>query len=331
MTEKSEFFSSFIDIERRASFSLDHEISPDNFKELVGEYRLDEDVACQVKAKNGICHQKHKNGWLGVTKDGFEVLIGGHCARNYFKADKTFAFERKRVRKEIDRKKAIHKLKEYRENVLTFSSELAELRKKIIDTRVKLDQILKLFPNSVLTFITNAQRTRNWDINVDLLKEYDGDKKSTWVVSHFCKLRPLPYMHEVITLMNKVKNLSEVYGEACKINPDEIKTPKLKRVIETLNEKSDLEKLGTLLNRDVYKFLDVKNLESLIYICDDKDDEYLTTKAIMTVTDAKVSTDGHINLRLRRIKERTEKQFGGQKIRKNQIIDKFQRQNIFAG
>lgn len=51
MLGKSEFFSSFIEIEKRPEFSPDQEISPDNFKELVGEYRLDEDVICQVRTK----------------------------------------------------------------------------------------------------------------------------------------------------------------------------------------------------------------------------------------------------------------------------------------
>ena len=125
---------------------------------------MDEDVICQVKGHKGICHQKHRAGWLGVTNDGFEVLIGGHCARNYFKADKSFALERKRVRKEIDRKIALYKLEEYRKNTLSISDELSGLRQEIIDTRVKLDQIHKLFPNAVLSFIENAQKIQKLGI-----------------------------------------------------------------------------------------------------------------------------------------------------------------------
>jgi len=47
MAEKSEYFSSFIDIEKRESFSPTKEVSPENFKALIGEYRLDEDVICR--------------------------------------------------------------------------------------------------------------------------------------------------------------------------------------------------------------------------------------------------------------------------------------------
>jgi len=50
----------------------------------------------------------------------------------------------------------------------------------------------------------------------------------------------------------------------------------------------------------------------------------------MAITGAKVSTDGHVNLRLRRIKEKTTKLFDGKLIRKNQIVEKFQRSKAFT-
>ncbi|MFK5452388.1 hypothetical protein ACI3TC_21785, partial [Klebsiella pneumoniae] len=45
---------------------------------------------------------------------------------------------------------------------------------------------------------------------------------------------------------------------------------------------------------------------------------YSTKPAIMSMTGAKVSSDGHIKLRLRRIHDRYKQQFNGKKIRKNQ-------------
>lgn len=330
MTEKSEFFSSFVDIEKRPCFSSECEISPENFKALVGEYRLDEDVICQVKGHKGICHQKHRSGWLGVTNDGLEVLIGGHCARNYFKADKSFALERKRVRKEIDRKIALYKLEEYRKNKISISDEVSCLRQEIIDTRVKLDQVHKHFPNSALRFIENAQKTKNWDLKVDVQEGYTDDGDSIWALGSLGKVKALPYSYEIIGLMNKVKVLSATYDEACEINPEDVKTPKLKKIIEILNEKEEFKKTSLTLHRDVFAFVEPRNLETLIYTCDDYEEEFLAAKAIMAITGSKVSSEGHINLRLRRVKERIEKQFDGKLVRKNQISDRFQRRNAFA-
>lgn len=330
MAEDSEYFSSFIDIDKRPSFSSEHEISPENFQKLIGEYKFTEDVICQVKALNGVCHQKHKSGWLGVTADGFEVLIGGHCARKYFKADKSFTSERKRVRKEIDRKKALHKLKDFRDNSLIINEELSRLRVTIINTRVILDQILKSFPNAVLSFITDAQKTRNWDIKIDVLHKFNDDNKPIWVTSSLGNLKSLPYMYEVISLMARTKSLAEKFSEACSLNPEDVSTPKLKRIIETLNDKDDLIKSAASLSQEVARFIDTRNLELLIFVCENYEEEYLATRAIMAITGAKVSTDGHVNLRLRRIKNKTTKLFDGKLIRKNQIVEKFQRNNAFT-
>lgn len=330
MAEDSEYFYSFIDIDKRPSFSSEHEISPENFQKLIGEYKFTEDVICQVKALNGVCHQKHKSGWLGVTADGFEVLIGGHCARKYFKADKSFNNERNRVRKAVDRKKALHKLKAYRDNVLIINEELSHLRATIIDTRVILDQILKSFPNAVLSFISDAQKTHNWDIKIDVLQKFNDDNKPIWVTSSLGKLKPLPYRYEVISLMTRTKSLSERFSEACRLNPEDVSTPKLKRIIETLNDKDDLIKLAASLSQEVAQFIDTRNIEQLIFVCEDYEEEFLATRAIMAITGAKVSTDGHVNLRLRRIKDKITKLFDGKLIRKNQIVEKFQRSKAFT-
>ncbi|EAA6923047.1 hypothetical protein DRV60_21570 [Salmonella enterica subsp. enterica] len=330
MAEDSEYFSSFIDIDKRPSFSSEHEISPENFQKLIGEYKFTEDVICQVKALNSVCHQKHKSGWLGVTTDGFEVLIGGHCARKYFRADKSFTSERKRVRKEIDRKKALHKLKVFRDNTLIINEELSRLRATIINTRIILDQILKSFPNAVLSFITDAQKTRNWDIKIDVLHKFNDDNKPIWVTSSLGNLKSLPYMYEVISLMARAKSLAEKFAEACSLNPEDVSTPKLKRIIETLNDKDDLIKSATSLSQEVARFTDTRNLELLIFVCGNYEEEFLATRAIMAITGAKVSTDGHVNLRLRRIKEKTTKLFDGKLIRKNQIVEKFQRSKAFT-
>lgn len=330
MAKSSEFFTSLSDIDNRPAFSPEHEISPENFKQLVGEYHLEEEAICQVKANNGVCHQKHRKGWLGVTQDGYEVLIGGHCARNYFKADRTFALERNRVRKEIERVKALYKLAEYQSNAALLNSEIAMLRQTLIDARVNLSPVYKLLPNSALRHIESAQRTRNWEIRVDVQQENLHEQKQRWVTTTLGRLKPAPYMYEVIGLMNRVKGLSETFIEVSNCKPDEIATPKLKRILDILGQKEELEKASASLHKEVIQFIDAKNLDMLIYIADDSEEEYLMVKAIMEITGAKVSSEGHVNLRLRRIKERAAIQLGAVEVRKNQLIDRLQRNRSFS-
>ncbi|SQA98036.1 Uncharacterised protein [Cedecea neteri] len=152
-----------------------------------------------------------------------------------------------------------------------------------------------------------------------------------WASGSLGKVKNLPYGYEIIGLMNKVKVLSAAYDEACQINPEDIKTPKLKKIIEILNDKEEFKKTSSALHKDVFAFVEPRNLETLIYTCDGYEEEFLAAKAIMAITGAKVSSEGHINLRLRRIKERIEKQFDGKLVRKNQISNRFQRRNAFVG
>ncbi|EOY5744265.1 hypothetical protein ACP7QF_004212 [Enterobacter ludwigii] len=210
------------------------------------------------------------------------------------------------------------------------NEELSYLRATIINTRVILDQILKSFPNAVLSFITTAQKTHSWDIKIDVLQKFNDDNNPIWVTSSLGNLKSLPYMYEVISLMTQAKSLAEKFSEACSLNPEDLSTPKLKRIIETLNDKDDLIKSATSLSQEVTRFIDTKNLELLIFVCDNYEEEFLATRAIMAISGAKVSTDGHVNLRLRRIKDKTTKLFDGKLIRKNQIVEKFQRSKAFT-
>lgn len=331
MSTYSQFFTRFYEIDTRPAFSPNKEIAPENFKELVGEYQFDEDVICQVKGSNGICRQKHRKGWLGVTGDGCEVLIGGHCARNYFKADKTFALERKRVRKEIDRAKSLFKVKEYQNNAEELKQEIASLRQGVIETRVRLDQIYKTLPTSALQFLENAQRTNNWDLPVDIEQTYGDKQNSRWVATTLGRIKPLPFLYEALGLMVNVKDVAEAFDNICTLNLEDVSTPKLKRALDTLNQKAELEAKCEALRQDVMRFTEAKNIEMLIYTSDDFVGEFLMAKALMVITGAKVSSEGHINLRLRRIKEKFAAQLETTNIRKNQLIDRYQKSSVFSG
>ncbi|HHR6439502.1 TPA: hypothetical protein ACS777_000173 [Providencia alcalifaciens] len=176
MTEKSMFFYNATEIESRPSYNPTQEISPENFHALIGMYRFDDDVICQVRTSSGICHQKHKSGWLGVTHEGDEAYIGGHCAKKYFRADSRFKLEKNRVKSEIERNTALNKIEEYLSNKSILKENLSNLRSQLIDVRKELDLFYKTFPGGVLRFIDGAQRTGNWSIMVDVLTPYSNNQ-----------------------------------------------------------------------------------------------------------------------------------------------------------
>ena len=131
------------------------------------------------------------------------------------------------------------------------------------------------------------------------------------------RLKPIIPTRDIISLINKVKELAESYGEVCAQNIDDIKTPKLKKkYVERLSEKRIMQLFMIKYKALIEDFIKPGNLDSLIYVCDDEEEQFLTVKAIMSMTGAKVSSDSHIKLRLRRIHDRYKQQFNGKKLGK---------------
>ncbi|MDR8407044.1 hypothetical protein FPK39_24290, partial [Acinetobacter baumannii] len=60
-----------------------------------------------------------------------------------------------------------------------------------------------------------------------------------WTPDTIGRLKPIIPTRDIISLINKVKELAESYGEVCAQNIDDIKTPKLKKYVERLSEKED--------------------------------------------------------------------------------------------
>ncbi|EIY2645716.1 hypothetical protein MMK76_001016 [Klebsiella aerogenes] len=329
MSDKTEYFSKFFEIEKRESFSPNQEISPDNFKELVGYYELDENVSCQVKTKRGFCRKNHMIGWLGVTVDGVEALIGGHCAQTYFKADSRFTLETKRIKTELDRREYVTELKVYKDNSDTVSRELSDLRTNLISVRKIIDVIYKTMPDCVLRFLQSAQRTNNWVINVDVLyPAKNEDQKPTWHVHTLQSLKSVSTTLEVISLITRVKHLIKTFDLFLESDLSEMPTPKLKYYVNELREKKNYEQLYAKFITETKKFIEPKNLDLLLFICDDYEDKFLTVRSIFGITGSKVSSDAYINLRIKRIEDRVSKQFNNYPVRSNTNAIKYKNNSL---
>lgn len=329
MSDKTEYFSKYYEIENRESFSSEQEISPDNFKELVGYYEFDENVSCQVKTKRGFCRKNHKIGWLGVTVDGVEALIGGHCAKTYFKADMRFSLETKRINSELDRRRYIIELQSYRDNVDLIESELVTLKTSLINVRKVLSIIYKTMPDVILRFIETAQRTNNWGVNLDVLyPAKNDDQKPQWQVHSLATLKSVSTIREVISLITRVKTLTGIFEEFLGHDISELPTPKLKYYANEFRDKGDYERLCLMLANETKKFIDPKNLDLLLFVCNDYEDKYQTVKSIFGITGSKVHSDAYINLRIKRVEERVSKQFNNYPVRSNQQVVKYKKNSL---
>lgn len=326
MTEKSEHFFRYGDIRTRPTFNPDCEISPKNFKRLVGRYSFPEKYICQIRTDKGLCHQKHNNGWLGVNNDGVEALIGCDCAANYFNASSTFISERNRVIEELARRHAIEKMSGFLSNKIETAKEFIDLEENAKRIKESIDRIYKTMPNDVLSFLNISQRTNNWEIYVDVqyIKNSNSDSEEDdteqWIKSPLGKLKSLPFQMDMEKLLQNIILLKKFSNGFISLSPSdivEIKTPKLKSYIKRIDRKEEFRQLLDIYQYDIINFEKVENLELLIYTCDSTAEQYLTTQALMKITGFKAEHRTYIDKRLLSIKEKYESKFNGRFIKKS--------------
>lgn len=169
------YFSDIQQIRVRPGFDDQCAVTLENFSSIIGEYQLADDVYCQLFRDDRICQQEHRHGWLARTKDGKEGLIGSTCAPKHFKASRTFALERNRVRRElriqsfIDRLTQVLADPDYRRRLETAIGRLRALDHEIEDLRTTI-------PLQIMDRLTDMGRGRaRPDLGVEYRYEEKGD------------------------------------------------------------------------------------------------------------------------------------------------------------
>ncbi|WP_447878527.1 hypothetical protein [Serratia fonticola] len=326
MTDKPMFFSHHFEVAQRKDFDPTIELSPENCKGLLGRYVFGDSEICQVRTENGVCHQKHQHGWLGITFDGKEGLIGRCCAKKYFKADDNFQKETRRIDDELARIAAIERINSYLENKKIIMEQLVGLKKQLIDTRRYLEDMYKSIPAGVSKVIFDAQKTRNWSINVDV--RYVSTRKVNvddeivereyyeWLPSTIGNFKRVSLASDVVSIILKIKPVISAFEELCSINIDECPTRKLNEYVKILSNINEIDSLTKKVSSETDIFKQPKNLDMLYYACDDEEEKFILVRYILKLNGNKTS-DGYIRLRMKRISERFETMYDGRVLRKN--------------
>ncbi|CZY08591.1 hypothetical protein [Enterobacter hormaechei] len=330
MADNSESFATIEQITSRPNFSSDLEITVKSFRSLVGRYHLSESVKCQVKTEHGNCGQKHQYGYLGVDDTGHEGLIGGICGDKYFGEHTQYIQERNRIDAELDRRESIEKLISYKDNFLALSSTYANLLKETHNIKNKINYLYKGFPDIVLTYLYQAQRTQNWDLYIDVLRHTRGEKgmTSNWYIEKLCTFPPLPSQQEIKSLLGKIESLQSIFNEACSKKLDELGTPKLKSYVKSISEFSELETSFNKHHKNTEDFIRKENIFNLYYACANTKDKYSTIKTILYLMKNSNPTEASVRKKCDEIEAATRKRFDNCEIRYNKKVMKFKKNSL---
>ncbi len=269
MKEEPRLFKFFHEIESRPCFDANASVTLTNFESLVGEYHFHDEVKCQVNKSDGNCGHMHQRGWLGKIKEGKEGLIGGHCASKYFKADKNFAIEKNRVRREINISNYMERLTELLKDRSAFIAQVDTEVDRLIFVRDSVRYISKALPDRVVQVLKDMSKTGNRAIGIQVQyeeKDENGRTLVEWVDQSIGSISGVK-VWEASLIQDTLRKLREIRdaAQAVKITKD-AGEKKLKGWLDTLSELSRCVARIDDFEKDHDNFATFDNVRKLCFL-----------------------------------------------------------------
>lgn len=107
-------FLSIAEIQNDPDFAPENPVTLENYASLDGWYMFEkEELACCVRKAVGLCHQRHRRGWVARLKNNTKSVIGGHCAQKDFGAASIIGQDIARAQNAIDHAVAVEDIRGY--------------------------------------------------------------------------------------------------------------------------------------------------------------------------------------------------------------------------
>ncbi|MCU7251228.1 hypothetical protein [Pseudomonas koreensis] len=139
-------FNTISEIEALPGFKKENPVSPKNYKHLLGDYFLSDEVkCCLLKDNDKLCNEGHKWGFVAVLADNSITLVGNDCAQTKFNgesrlsADRTKYLNQKKHEEGLERLRALVEQKDSAlKEVLQVRTDLAMVQRRVHAMREKL-------------------------------------------------------------------------------------------------------------------------------------------------------------------------------------------------
>lgn len=312
MSESPKLFTQYDEIRCRPNFDSAISITTINFECLISPYQLGDDVICQVEKKTGRCGHKHLFGWLGRVQGGKEGLIGGHCAKTYFKGDARFIIEQKRIKQEMAYLEAIERLGNYLNDREALASRIREMLTHFRQFKAAVRDLENRLPPQVITFLKERAKTGQAQVEVELRyveMDEQGKEKVSWHPQTIGMQQGLgiwlDMSHDVVS--TSAKEIDAV-AKAATLQRG-INLRKLQGWLKVLDELANVEEQVEELHRQLQVFTSFSNLCLLIFLLRDESKQVqLAELALVTGQNAPNAKREASELRKRLYKEIKAKQ-----------------------
>jgi hypothetical protein len=268
------------EVEARRRFTLDCEISIENFVKLIGKtaFKPDDWVYCQIRKPNGHrCGTKFGDGWVALNADGDEGYIGGDCADRDFDASQTYKVERSRMKAHFDVRDLVTVLENQLRDRPAFEHRLQDVLQRAERSYSQAESLRSALPRKIVDSLMQRHKVSNVSLNVlykyveeEKEKQKDGSQKvkviASWVPQTIARIAGLQAIHFATTLTPKVnaeriaKCLDEVRIEASAGKEN------LQRWSETLGTLGQVTSAIEAAEAALRNFTKLENLQALLLL-----------------------------------------------------------------
>lgn len=284
-------FNTIAEIEALPGFKKENPVSPKNYKYLLGDYFLSDEVKCCLLKKNDkLCNEGHKWGFIAALVDGSITLVGNDCAQTEFSGD-TLNDDRKKYINEkrhqegLDRLQALIAKKDSAlKEVSQGRSDLASVQERVHAMRAKLGA-------QTMRHLESIARTGAYALSVTGITEKEYiDKKGKKQIDRRSIRMTLGTIANTSFLLDEryrevLHNLSDVkkaYDEAESIEQN-VSTIKLNSLTAKMDIIEKARNNALQLIEQEQKFSS-SDLSLLCYITQDKAERYKSAKYALEQT-----------------------------------------------
>lgn len=318
MASVFKLFTQFEDVQTRDRFTSDIGITLDNFHSLVGAYNFPGQVRCQVNSTGNICGHHHNNGWLGVTKDGKEVLIGGDCAVKYFRADKRFSTQASQIKREIRTEELLETLRRYLADRAGFIATVDHEIERLRDLKLTVDALFDKLGFGVRQTLIDMDKIGKRTVYVQIRyrkEDQDGKDRSDWVdhpigsVMGTGVTRP----EEFRSVITDLRALKAVLQEV-RLSQD-AGGRKLKKWADQISALPELRSRIDGLIQEYRQLTQTQTLNLLVFLVRSENHQLTIAKTILKQISAQESGDNAARLYLKELKDSIRASNGNRDIR----------------
>lgn len=257
---------SYDEILQREKLSLEHHVTLTNFDSLISEIDLPKKeeglTNCQIKKVHNNCNHHFMHGYLVLTSEGKEAILGKDCGNKYFILDERFALQKNQLRAKIERDEAITTLSKLLSN--TSQDKIIDTEDRLRKTANDIQTSMNMYSDFIKRKLEKMAKTKNAIVSIDVdygeINE-NGEKAPTSVAENVGIVKGTyiwQYQENVGHLIQLLKEIKQTIPNI-KINEKQ-SIGQLKSWITTLSTMPELESGLEKIEREYKNFISPQNI-----------------------------------------------------------------------